>query len=178
MRLFIGIGLPNSLSDSLAKAARGLLRASASAKPIRWTSANNMHVTLSFLGEVDPGGLEGVKQNLGTLRARAMELFLDGVEIVPHAGILLARLKPSAPLLALAAQVAEAMEKCNFPRERRPYTPHVTLARTKARVSLDSSGERNPAFWQKFSTEEFRLYESFTLPEGPRYEILKTFPLD
>jgi RNA 2',3'-cyclic 3'-phosphodiesterase len=177
MRLFVGIGLPDSISEPLAKAARGLLRAAAPAKPIRWTQPKNMHVTLSFLGQVDPAALERIKQSLTALRAHTMQLVLDGVDVLPHAGIVLARLKPSAPLLALAAQVAEAMEKCDIPRDQRPYTPHITLARTKARISLDSSRERNPAFWQRFSAEEFRLYESFTLPEGPRYEVLKSFPL-
>ena len=66
MRLFIGIGLPAPVADELAKSAPKLIQTSGS--KIRWTPPANMHVTLSFLGQVHEARLEVIQQALATIR--------------------------------------------------------------------------------------------------------------
>jgi RNA 2',3'-cyclic 3'-phosphodiesterase len=144
---------------------------------VRWTSAANMHVTLSFLGSVDPALRERIEQSLSLVQAPRLRLSLDGVDCFVHAGVMLAKVQPSPALLALAEQVAASLEACGFPRERRPYQPHVTLARSKARISLAASISGNPVFRQAFEAGEFRLYESVTRPDGAQYQVLRAFPL-
>ncbi len=177
MRLFIGIGLPTPIAESLAQSARGLIRQTSDAK-IRWTPPANMHITLSFLGQVHEARLDVIQQTLATIRAPHMKLALDGFGTFERTGVLYPAVKPSSALLTLAESVANAMQACGFPREDRPYSPHITLARTRDRLRLRSDAKDDPAFHAVFEATEFRLYQSFTLPEGPRYDVLRAFPLD
>lgn len=175
MRLFIGIGLPAPVADELAKSARQLVRDS-SAK-IRWTPAANMHITLSFLGQVHDARLDIIQQALAAIHAPHMKLTLGGFGTFDRAGVLYTGVKKSPALLALAEQVMAAMQAIGFAREDRPYSPHITLVRTRDRLRLLSNAKDDSAFHAAFDATEFRLYQSFTLPEGPQYEVLHSFPL-
>ena len=176
MRVFIGIGLPIQVGERLARAANRLLPpGTGHGARVRWTQPSNLHVTLSFLGQVEPARLEPIRESLATLRAGRLHLELSGIGV--FGGILHAKVKPSPPLLAFAEQVFESMERCGFPREDRPYLPHVTLARAKGRMPPQPFGKDDPAFWQAFEASEFLLYQSFTRPEGAYYEVLRAFPL-
>lgn len=176
MRLFIGIGLPPTLSESLTRAAHTLIAPEPQSR-VTWTRPENLHLTLSFLGQVDPARLNSIEQALATIRTNALHLHLDGVGTFPNAGILYAQIKPSTALLNLAEQVFRSLEDCGFPREQRPYTPHITLARSKGRLHVLPQKHDNPTFRQSFPAHELRLYESFTKPTGANYEICKVFPL-
>ena len=175
MRLFIGIGLPAPIAEALAKSAVSLIPR-ASATKIRWTPPANMHVTLSFLGQVHEARLDVIQQALATVKAPRTTVELNGVDVFDRAGVLYANVRPAPALLALAEHVIAAMEACGFAREDRPYSPHITLARTRARLRLRSDIDE-PAFRASFEAREFRLYQSLTLPEGPRYEVLHAFAL-
>jgi 2'-5' RNA ligase len=178
MRLFIGIGLPLSVGEALARAAHVLLPPEREGiVRVRLTRPQDMHVTLSFLGSMDSSHLEQIQQSLAALHANRLHLELNGAGIFANGGILLAKVKPSPNLLSLTEQVLQAMEHCGFPREQRPFMPHVTLARNKGRIRLGSLQPGDPAFMQTFEASEFCLYQSFTRPEGSQYQVLKAFPL-
>jgi 2'-5' RNA ligase len=176
MRLFIGIGLPMQVGERLLRAASRLLPAGAGdGVRIRWVRPVDLHLTLAFLGQVDPARLERIQRSLAMLDAALLHLELSGVAAFP--GILHARLQPSASLLAFAERVTASMESCGFPRESRPFVPHVTLARTKGRISLPPAPGGDPAFRQAFAANEFLLYQSLTGPTGSHYEVVRAFPL-
>ena len=162
MRLFIGIGLPAPVADELAKSARMLVPAASAAK-IRWAPPVNMHITLSFLGQVHEARLDVIQQALATVRAPRLNLLLDGVGTFDHAGVLYANVTRTPALLALAEQVTAAMENIGFRRDGRPYSPHVTLARTRDHLRLRSNPPGDPAFRQAFEATEFRLYQSLVV---------------
>ena len=178
MRLFIGIALPPPLSALLAKAARALIVTEGQQPPrITWTRPENMHITVSFLGQVDPSRLDQIQRALTAIHAPRLHLQLNGAGSFPKAGILHTQIKPSPSLLNLAEQVFQSMETCGFSRERRPYTPHITLARSKDPLRIPAHKADNPAFRQSFTAHEIRLYESITRPEGAHYEVKAAFPL-
>jgi len=177
MRLFIGIGLPAPVAEALAQSATNLVAPTTTSR-IRWTPRANMHITLSFLGQVNEARLAAIEQALTTIRAPRMEVGLSGVGLFERPRVLFAIVKHTPALLALAEQVMTAMEACGFLREDRPYSPHVTLGRSRERIftTLDL-GRNDPAFHQRFEAGEFRLYQSLTLPGGAQYEVLRSFPL-
>ena len=176
MRLFIGIGLPAPVADQLSQSARKLIRGS-DAK-IRWTPSSNMHITLSFLGPVHDARLDVIQQVLATIRAPHLKLALDGFGTFDRVGVLYADVKKSPALLALAEHVMTAMQAIGFAREDRPYSPHITIGRTRDRLRLGTPPKDDSAFHQTFDATEFRLYQSLTLPGGAQYEVLRSFPLD
>jgi 2'-5' RNA ligase len=177
MRLFIGIGLPAPIAEALAKSATSLVHP-ASATKIRWTPPANMHITLSFLGQVHEARRDVIEQALATVHAPRMRLELSGFGTFDRGGVLFADVKRTPALLALAEQVVAKMEGCGFAREDRPYSPHITLARSRDRLHLPSSSPEDPAFHQSFEAAEFRLYQSLTLPGGAQYEVLRSFRLE
>jgi 2'-5' RNA ligase len=178
MRLFIGIGLPPPISGFLSQAAHTLIAPEVKLRArITWTRPENMHVTISFLGQVEPSRLDDIQQSLATIRAAPLHLQLNGFGSFANAGILYAQVKPSTRLLGFAEQVFESMQACGFPREQRPYTPHITLARSKGRFRVLSRKVDDSVFRQAFEAHEFRLYESFTSPQGSYYEVRRAFPL-
>jgi RNA 2',3'-cyclic 3'-phosphodiesterase len=176
MRLFIGIGLPLSVAKALAKSATILVPPSQAVR-VRWTPPANMHITLSFLGQVHEARREAIEQALDTIRAPRMRVELYGIGTFERVGVLFAEVNHTPALLALAEEVIATMETCGFPREKRPYSPHVTLARSRDRLRLRSISPDDPVFHQSFETTEFRLYQSLTLPGGAQYEVLRSFPL-
>jgi 2'-5' RNA ligase len=180
MRLFIGIGLPVKVGERLLREASRLFPAGAGdSVRIRWARPGDLHLTLAFLGQVDPARVQGIQRSLAMIDAARLHLELRGVAAFP--GILHVRVQPSAPLLALAERVTSSMESCGFPREQRPFVPHVTLARTKGRILgrnfANAAGKGDPAFRQAFAANEFLLYQSLTGPAGSHYEALGAFPL-
>ncbi len=177
MRLFIGIGLPAPVAEALARSAGKLIPPAAASK-LRWTPPANMHITLSFLGQVHDGRRDVIAQALAAIRAPRLQLELDGIGAFERVGVLFAGVKHTSALVGLAEQVIATMETCGFPREDRPYSPHVTLARTRDRLRLRSNPPDDPAFRQRFDATEFRLYQSLTLPGGAQYQVLRSFPLD
>jgi len=181
MRLFIGIGLPAPVGEELAKSARKLIPPSSAAQ-IRWTPPANMHITLSFLGQVHQARVDAIERALATIHAPKMQVELDGVGTFERVGVLFAEVKHTSALLALAEQVIASTEICGFSREKRPYSPHVTLGRigthTRDRFRLRSNTPNDPAFHQVFEATEFRLNQSLTLPAGAQYQVLRSFPLE
>jgi RNA 2',3'-cyclic 3'-phosphodiesterase len=178
MRLFIGIGLPLSVGEALVRAAHALLPpVREGGACVRLARPQDMHVTVSFLGHVEPSRLEQIQQSLTALHADRMRLELNGAGIFANGGILLAKVKPSPNLLSLAEQVLQTIERCGFPREQRPFMPHVTLARNKGRIKLGPHQSGDSAFRQSFEAREFCLCQSFTRPDGSQYQVLRAFPL-
>ena len=174
LRLFTAIGLPARVAELLVESARKQLPARPSR--IRPTSADNTHITLSFLGAVEATRLETIRQALAKIVSPPFRVTLNGLGRFAHAEVFLAKVESSPGLLALAEQVAASLEACGFPREKRPYQPHLTLARGKG-LAFPLPMTNDPAFHQSFDATEFRLYESVTHPEGVQYEVLSVHPL-
>src|SRR5579871_2603239 len=80
MRLFIGIALPPPLSALLAKAAHTLIVTEGHQPPrITWTRPENMHITLSFLGQVDPSRIDHIQRSLAAIHASQLHLQLNEI---------------------------------------------------------------------------------------------------
>ena len=93
MRLFVGIDLPSAIDDHLALVGGGIPGA-------RWLDAEQLHVTLRFLGEVDGGTKQRVEDALERVEHAPFELGVAGVGTFPPRGkarIVWAGLDPAEP---------------------------------------------------------------------------------
>ena len=170
MRLFVALELPADVRAALAAWA-----AAAAPAAVRRVPADNMHVTLAFLGSRSPDDaaavaslLSGLARPLGALRS-AGALWLPprrpGVLTVAlHAGEALAQLRAEL-VAALAAAVG-------FEAERRPFRPHVTVGRVPRDVRIDTRSELEPPPQLSFEAPALTLYRSHTARGGARYEPL------
>lgn len=176
MRLFVAIELPPSLCETLAALAIGLPGA-------RWVEADNMHLTLRFIGEVNPAEAEDLDAELSALRAPPAPVRLQGIGTFGqgrkiHALWVAAEKDPA--LVRLQEAVESAVVRAGFPPERRKFVPHVTLARMKnpdpARLE-GFIGAHNARPFAPFEADSVVLYRSHLTRDGAQYEALERYPL-
>jgi RNA 2',3'-cyclic 3'-phosphodiesterase len=125
MRLFIGLDLPWSLKERLAVLGGGIPGA-------RWVPAENYHMTLRFIGEVQAPRAEEIDLAMTALRGRAFSLTLAGVGTFVKGGRdtqLWVGVERSQQLDHLQSKIENALQRAGLEPERRRFTPHVTLAR-------------------------------------------------
>jgi len=168
MRLFIGMPVPKLLANALVRAAHAIELPTA-----RWTPADNMHLTLVFLGEVAEDRLLAIMRALSELETAPFQVRVTGLDTFPRAGVLFAEIEPAPRLLQLQARVAESMARCGFVLESRPYHPHITLARFRSSLQFNRARSvRIAESKHSFRMEAVNLYRSRPTPDGSRYEIL------
>jgi 2'-5' RNA ligase len=172
----VAVDLPHEVEETLVRIQTRLKALGAGA---RWTAKGRMHLTVKFLGELDPPVFDAAVEALalpvaagGPIRLRVAGL--GGFPSIQRARVVWAGLEGDVATLARAALDVEArLGPLGVPRERRPFRPHLTLGRAKKGSvvtgldqALDAVGSwEGPAF--EFG--ELVLYESQLRPQGPIY---------
>jgi len=185
VRLFVALEIPTAVRGNLASLIEELRAADAAAtkNKARWVRAENLHVTLKFIGNVDAGKLEAIRVVLGEVSAGGdVELRFRGVGFFPNEKrprVLWAGIAASPNLAPLAAEIDARLEKLGIARETREYAPHLTLARfdppgisEKLRAAAQENAARE---FGAVRAGEFHLFESKTRPTGAEYTRLSSF---
>ena len=170
MRLFVAVWPPPAVVEQLA----GLPRP---ARPgLRWTTEDQWHVTVRFLGEVSAGDVEGVKAALGRLGPGGRAGMVTAT-----AGPALERLGPSvlslpvAGLEEMAAAVSDLTAGYGQPAGGRPFRGHLTIAR--AARGVDPRPPLPVPFAATWEIAEVTLVASVLHPAGARYEVIARYRL-
>ena len=182
MRLFVGLAIDNAVKESLERLT---LRLRAQKDGLRWSTPDQWHVTLVFLGEVDDASLDALAQELNAVRCPAMTLHMDSFGVFERAGIFYAQVEVSEELLALYEAVAAAVRRCGMEVEDRPYKAHITLARAKNRDGRDAierlrriaESREQRRVQTNWTAAEFLLYQSQLSPRGSLYVVRRRFTL-
>lgn len=164
------------MKDELARAIASIEQHVAGAG---WVPKENLHLTLAFLGRVDDQRIGEISSAIAGLVQGHVDFSvrLGGLGAFPstrRARVIWAGLDdPAQGISGLADSVGEAMERLGFPREKRAFSPHVTVARLKTprRVELDEALE--PI---SFPVERISLFESRLGRPHAVYTELTTFP--
>jgi 2'-5' RNA ligase len=148
-----------------------------------------MHLTLKFLGATPEGHLPALSTALqgAVPAAPGFELQLGragAFEDRRAPRVILATLAgPTKPLLELAARIETWLAAAGWPREKRSFHPHLTLARLPD--TLDDSSRRAMAaitancpvpVVPDWDVQSVSLVRSHLGPQGARYETLAAFP--
>ena len=180
MRLFIALDIP---AETRARLTEYMERARLLAPEARWARVEGLHVTLKFIGHVDDAAVEKIKAALSPIKAVPFEVKFTGVGFFPNpnAGrVFWAGVDGGDSLPKLASSIDAAMEKLGFPREAKPYHPHLTLARTSSRPLRGLKpllDEPLPQFGT-MTAREFFLYLSQPQKGGSKYTKLERFELE
>jgi 2'-5' RNA ligase len=177
IRAFAAIALPEAVRFDLMLLQQGL--------PLpRPVPAENLHLTLLFLGEVPPPVLADIDLAFRAVRAPGFALALAGVGLfggrkprVVYAGV-----AASPALRHLQGKVETAARGAGFGLPARKFVPHVTLARLPERLEGRERLERAVAGrggygGPVFPVEDFRLFRSHLAGSGAIYEELGRYPL-
>jgi len=176
MRLFIAIELPAEVKRLLA----GMRAAIPGA---RWVPPEQLHLTLSFLGEVDEATCTLLAEKLTEVAAPGFELHFSASGCFPdrrRPRVLWAGLTESPLLTSLAEQVNKIVRHCGIPVEERRFSPHITLARCR-----QPAGREVSAFLEQHQllklppvrVQEFILFQSRLTTLGATHIPLRKFPL-
>ena len=172
-RCFVAVELPPEVHRALEAAAapwRSVLAA-------RWVPAASRHITLRFLGPVDPSALEGIGEAL-TRAARGagpIDTRLTGLGAFPSlrsARVLWAGVDDRPGRLATVALALDAALAPAFPPQTRAFRPHVTLARCDPPLRLPEGYATTPVDPVAVRVDRVTLFESVTGRGGPVYEPL------
>lgn len=177
-RLFAALDPPEPVKDALGDLQTGLPEA-------RWHDIDDLHLTLRFIGETDPGTESELVDALDLLDHPAVTVIPRGYGHFERKGkpaVLFVAVETTPDLAGLQRQVDRLVRGCGVAPEPRRFTPHVTLARFPKSIEAGRVGrwlETAPApEIPPFTVDAVTLYRSRLRPEGPRYEPLHRFPLD
>ena len=166
-RLFVAIDLPESTRRFLA----GL---DPEIRGVRWTDAEQMHLTLAFFGDVPDDIDLALREKLGEIQFGAFFLPITSVGTFPSKGppkIIWIGVGQAHPhLFQIHKRVQEAALAAGLEPELRPWHPHITIARCREvsaqslRKFLQSNEDLDAGM---IRVDAFHLYSSKLTPAGP-----------
>ncbi len=175
MRLFIAFEVPDDISRLLLAVQEKLVFSG------KATKTKTFHLTLKFLGDVDEEKLSVLIDELSKITFRPIDARLSEVGAFPDTNrprVVWVGIEPKDIINSIQGQVDLATQKLGFVADRR-FHPHITLARIK--FVDDRKGLRDCLTSLKvpeasFKLDSFKLVKSVLTPQGPEYEVLKSFP--
>jgi len=172
-RTFISIDIPKKVQKEIKKIQNSLPNFNG-----KKTELENLHLTLKFLGEIDKGKIEEVKQNLREIKFKNFETELKYIGFFGNKkyGVVWLHLTNCNKLQKLIDEKLEGI----YPKEKR-FMSHLTIARVKRIENKNYFlGElrkiKIPA-GLKFKVDRFYLKKSTLTPDGPLYETLEEYRL-
>ncbi|MDR2612149.1 MAG: RNA 2',3'-cyclic phosphodiesterase [Deltaproteobacteria bacterium] len=177
LRLFVAISAPDDI-------VRRLRRALAERRDLLERFPASLHLTLRFLGDMPESSLPLIGDALASAGGPPdPELRLGplGVFRRKDAATLWAGLDPSPELLGLKARVDSALATLPLPPPQGEspgrFTPHLTIARLKARGPQPPADPGSIRPGGTFRAGSFGLFSSVLRPEGARHTLLRAYPL-
>jgi 2'-5' RNA ligase len=179
MRIFLALPLPPEAMRGLQD---GLARLQQRYDQLKVVRPEGMHITLVFLGERGGEEVEAVGALLDdpSLAVRRIQASLGGYGQFPPRGV------PRVlfcPVIDGAGEVIDLQRSlCSillrggvrFEEEKRPFAPHITLARNKGSW-VDGEGVRALfSAERRFAFDRLVLFQSLLRPQGAEYQPLKT----
>ena len=135
--------------------------------------AENLHMTLAFLGMVDQRRYEAICRMASRLREGEFTLNIDHTGYWRRPKILwCAPSHTPQPLASLVMHLWDGLEGCGFEPEQRDYQPHVTLMRKSAAVKPQQL--KSKIVWP---VSHFELMWSHNKDGALHYETLNRWPL-
>jgi 2'-5' RNA ligase len=190
VRLFVGVELGDAVRTAASDAVERLrqrLGRSRVDMTARWVDAENLHITLWFIGEVHDERAIEISTALRPPFATSMfPLTVEGCGAFPSSGLprtLWFGVTAGRDSMAdIHAELQRRLAPLGFEAEKRPYSPHVTIARVKE-IRRDAARQARdilsafPADCGSCLIQAVTLFRSRLSSRGSRYESLLRVPL-
>ena len=183
IRAFIAVELPEALRQQVSAYQSGLKSSGAN---VKWVAADNLHLTLKFLGNIEETQLASLKESLAAAAAgsKPFTIRLEGIGAFPGTRsprvLWLGITDGKERLIELAGTVEQCCSKLGFPPEDRPFSPHLTVGRVRSQERLAPLIKRlQVAEFQASEPAEVNqlvLFQSTLSPNGPLYTPLAEIP--
>lgn len=181
-RVFFGIGLPGNIQQDIYKLAECLAISKA-----RVTPAENLHLTLRFIGNADDEQIEFFKKRLEKVCKKFKPFEMKLGEVGAFSSLKRARVawiglsNGAEEVKELAWETEKAARKLDFKEENR-FHPHITFARLKFPQDVtdfiaSNQEAANNLNGKSIKVEKIILFESQLHSAGAKYSFLHKFPL-
>lgn len=178
--MFVAILLEEPIRAALREVQR---RLAPRCSGVRWCTDEQLHLTVKFLGEVDDAAVPPVAEALVAAAGQCGPFVLEvgGTGCFPPDGpvriVWAGGSVPSGALSRCVQAVEIALEPLGFARERRAFSPHITLGRVKEDPSRGAvraavAGATLPA--QRQRVDSVALMSSVLSPKGASYSSVCT----
>lgn len=181
-RAFISADLPPL--PRIEALARDLREAS---RDLKVVSTEHLHLTLKFLGDTEEGL---VPEIVSAMREAAAGVAPFPIEVrgtgafpnLSRPSVLWVGLRGAEPLARMAKILDQHLAALGFEPERRPWSPHVTLARVRGGRRMDAvqgllRSHETEGFGEA-RVDEIRLKKSVLQPGGPEYTTVEAVRLE
>lgn len=178
-RLFIGIPLPDNYKKRIGALTRALDKQLHS--KVKWTRAENAHLTLKFLGQVEEERVGAIRRALSDIEFPGFSLAAGECGCFPNQRkprVIWTGLRLGAEeCKELASAVDKALADVGFEREDREFQSHLTLGRVKrlGQDDWETALQNGDSQWPEIEVGSFVLWESELTHEGPIYTVVDEF---
>jgi 2'-5' RNA ligase len=189
MRTFIAIDFPPEIIQKIEKII-AYFKTQTQDDTLKWVTANNLHLTIKFLGEIPDEKLDQVKAILtDSLRNQSVfNIKIEGLGMYPNEHnprVIWLGITAEEALIDLHQTLDSALEAVDIKREKREFSPHLTIARVRRRTKRSKIKEIGETLSQfkvdslgNIKVKEVILYQSELTPKGPIYTPLMTESLN
>jgi RNA 2',3'-cyclic 3'-phosphodiesterase len=187
MRTFISITLPLPTLEKIKNIQIDLQKGLQNG--VSWISPNSIHLTLKFLGDTNNDQIAEISAGLREIctHVRPFMLTCGGLGCFPdnrHPSVIWVGIARDNSLNALVGEIEELCYTAGFPREKRMFSPHLTLGRIRTPLqSLDleflnnQMKNRSTLTISEIEVDEIDLMKSDLQPKGAIYSLLNSFAI-
>lgn len=184
IRCFIAIEIPEPIQEQLVR-IQGTLRKQIS--KASWVKPGNIHLTLKFLGDVDPEDIESIGKAVEgvTKHHHSFSLHIGGVGAFPNLArprVIWVGVKFGAERVSTLAQdINLALSTRGFSLDAKKFNPHLTIARLREKIDLKPYASQyrqyNRIHGAEMTVDTISLIQSRLHSRGAIYSTLQSYSL-
>ena len=189
MRIFIAVELPAKSREKIDTIIN-YFKTQLPNQSLKWVGAENLHLTIKFIGEIPEEALSKVKIIIDDVLAQQPEfsISIEGLGMFPNLNnpqVIWLGIIGGDPLVSIHHQLNQSLAQIGVKPDHRPLSPHLTIARVRQgvdRFTLSTIGNSLPGFkvdsLGSFTIDRITLFQSNLKPTGPHYKALYHRPLN
>ncbi|MEO0328590.1 MAG: RNA 2',3'-cyclic phosphodiesterase [Pseudomonadota bacterium] len=172
-RLFTALEIPSSIALQVAMLQNGLPGA-------RWIDRENLHITIRFMGDVEPLVAREIAYELEQFKTKPFSLELGNLDVFGHSKphSLYASVKNSQSLFELQASQERLCQRLGLEADSRKFTPHLTIARVRGIKAIKIARYLSVHGYFKppvFDVSRFMLLSSRSSTGGGPYRLEESY---
>ena len=183
IRSFISVHLSENVREQIARFQTGL---KIPGTDIKWVRPENMHITLKFLGDIQPDQIDSIENVIRDVAGSVtpFNVWIRGAGCFPnehHPRVLWLGIFTKTEIPGhMARDLNGRLAVLGFQTEKRKFKPHLTLGRVR---TLKNIGQvvgrmRQEGFESDgFHVNQIHLMQSRLKPSGAEYSVLKSIDL-
>jgi 2'-5' RNA ligase len=178
VRTFLALDLSEDIRNRIG-GMQGTLRGSSARLTL--VAPASAHITIKFLGEVPEARLPQISTLIRGVHGAPFDIAITGIgcnsRVKPR--VIWGIVKDRGECADIARQVDEILAPLGFPRENRPFRPHITLARVREcdETLVQLVQQIADTSLGSVRISSLKLKKSTLTPKGPIYDDLAEVPL-